>query len=85
MKHHILNAALALLALLSGALAVNVPSDGSDGAFSPSGNITVNLSQAVTGAWDASNAANAGKGIYDPTKWAVVFKYSSVNIPAGVR
>jgi hypothetical protein len=28
--------------------------------------------------------ANAGKGIYDPVKWAVVFKYTSVNIPTGV-
>ena len=47
-------------------------------------NVQVDLSQAVTGTWSANNTANAGKGIYDPVKWAVVFKYSSVNIPAGV-
>ena len=33
--------------------------------------VEVDLSQAVTGAWDANNAANAGKGVYDPSKWAV--------------
>ena len=64
--------------------AINVPSDGSDGAFNPTAHIEVDLSQAVTGTWSDNNAANAGKGIYDPQKWAVVFKYSSVDIPAGV-
>lgn len=57
---------------------------GTDGAFSPTANRVVDLSQAVTGKWDDDNTANAGKGIYDPDKWAVVFKYSSVNIPSGV-
>lgn len=57
--------------------------DGSDGAFSPSGtNVVVDLSQAATGAWD-SPSPMAGKGVYDATKWAVVFKYTSVNIPSG--
>jgi len=37
----------------------------------------------VTGSWDANNSANAGKGIYDAAKWAVVFKYTSVTIDAG--
>jgi hypothetical protein len=60
-----------------------IPSDGSDGAFNPAANIEVDLSQAVTGTWNTPSS-NPGKGIYDPNKWAIVFKYSSVNIPAGV-
>jgi hypothetical protein len=61
-----------------------IPSDGSDGAFAPIANVQVDLSQAVTGAWDTNNSANAGFGIYDPSRWAVVFKFASVSIPAGV-
>lgn len=56
----------------------------SDGAFSPVASTQVDLSQAVAGAWDGDNTAAAGKGRYDGAKWAVVFKYASVNIPAGV-
>jgi hypothetical protein len=79
-------AVIASLALSVGAAraAIVVSSDGSDGAFSPAGNIEIDLSKAVTGTWNASNAANAGKGIYDASKWAVVFKYTNVTIPAGV-
>ncbi len=67
------------------ALALNIPSDGSDGDFSPTGNIVVDLSLAPTDVWSANNSANVGKGVYDPSKWAVVFKYNSVNIPSGVK
>jgi hypothetical protein len=77
------SAALTVLCAMR-ALALTIPSDGSDGAFNPTSDIVVDLGLAPTGAWDANNAANAGKGRYDPTKWAVVYKYSSVNIPAGV-
>jgi hypothetical protein len=81
-------AALGLAACLPPAYAqLVIPSDGSDGAFNPGlspTNVVIDLSQAVTGNWNANNSANAGKGIYDASKWAVVFKYSSVNIPAGV-
>src|ERR1039458_6873898 len=62
---------------------LNIPSDGSDGALVISNNTVIDLSQAVTGNWTNNNAANAGKGIYDPAKWAVVFKYSSVVIASG--
>ncbi|MCX6876785.1 MAG: hypothetical protein NTW21_23685 [Verrucomicrobia bacterium] len=76
---------LALLGGVSSAFAqLIIPSDGSDGTFSPAANIEVDLSQAVTGTWTDDNTANTGKGIYDATKWAIVFKYASVNIPAGV-
>jgi hypothetical protein len=57
-----------------------VPSDGSDGALNITTNTVIDLSQAVTGSWSANNSAHAGLGIYDPTVWAVVFKYSSVTI-----
>ena len=60
---------------------------GSDGDFAPTANITIDLSLATDRAsvkWDADNKANKGNGIYDREKWAVVFKYASVNIPAGV-
>jgi hypothetical protein len=60
-----------------------VPSDGSDGALVITSNTVIDLSKAITGNWSDNNAANAGKGIYDPNKWAVVFKYSSVNIASG--
>ncbi len=81
----LLTLAAAALLLGSRALALlPIPSDGSDGNFNPGANIEVDLSQAVTGAWDANNAANAGLGRYDASKWAVVFKYASVNIPVGV-
>ncbi len=86
---HTSNMKLAALALSLAACSpqlfaqLNIPSDGSDGALNISANTVIDLSQAVTGNWTNNNTANAGKGIYDPNKWAVVFKYSSVNIQAG--
>lgn len=62
---------------------LTIPSDGSDGALNVTADTVIDLSQAVTGTWDQNNSANAGKGVYDPDKWAIVFKYTSVNI-AGV-
>ena len=53
--------------------------DGSDGVLNITSNTVIDLRLAVTGNWTNNNAANAGKGIYDPTQWPVVFKYSSVN------
>jgi hypothetical protein len=78
-------ACCAVVAIFAGAAycAITVPSDGSDGAFSPSSSVTIDLSQADTAAWNAP-APHPGKGVYDASKWAVVFKYSEVNIPQGV-
>lgn len=73
----------AALASSSAYGALNIPSDGSDGDLIITSDTVIDLSQAVTGNWDTDNSANAGKGIYDPTKWAVVFKYSSVTINGG--
>ena len=69
---------------LGASAAITVPgADGSDGVLNITADTVIDLSQAVTGVWDANNTANAGKGIYDAAKWAVVFKYSSVTIAAG--
>jgi hypothetical protein len=77
-------AAFALVASVGSAFAqLIIPSDGSDGAFSPAANIEIDLSQAVTGTW-SNPSTSPGNGIYDAQKWAIVFKYSSVNIPGGV-
>jgi len=54
--------------------------NGTDGVLNISTNTVIDLSRAVTAAWDSDNSANAGKGVYDASKWAVVFKYSSVTI-----
>lgn len=85
MKKHQLFALSLFVPMLPLAAQLNVPSDGSDGVFSPTVDIEVDLSQAITGVWsDDNSGANVGRGIYDPNQWAVVFEYSSVNIPAGV-
>ncbi len=68
----------------SAALALNYNNKGADGAFNPTGpTYVVDLAQAANGVWDGHPGANASRGIYDPEKWAVVFKFSSINIPVG--
>ncbi|MBN9693290.1 MAG: hypothetical protein J0M24_23860 [Verrucomicrobia bacterium] len=63
-----------------------IPSDGSDGPLNVAAGETVviDLAKAITGPWNTNNAAHAGQGVYDPQKWAVVFKYSTVNIQGNV-
>lgn len=60
--------------------------DGSDGAFSPVANTTVNLANSPDGTWNGVNPdpGTPLTGVYDGDKWAVVFRYSSVNIPSNV-
>ena len=87
MKFNTLLSLSIALILSARALALTIPSDGSDGAFNPMSNVVIDLGLATNTSaiiWSDSNVANAGNGIYDHNKWAVVFKYSSVNIPAGV-
>jgi len=60
---------------------LDVGSDGSDGALVVSANTEIDLSQAVTASWDTPSPT-PGKGVYDPDKWAVVFKYASVTVNA---
>jgi len=74
---------LASLALLAAAAprsfaALVIPgANGTDGALTITTSTEIDLSQAVTAAWDSNNSANAGKGVYDASQWAVVFKYTS--------
>lgn len=59
--------------------------NGTDGALNITADTVIDLSQAPTGTWDQDNSANPGKGVYDPEKWAVVFKYTGINIAAGAK
>src|SRR5690625_5076284 len=88
MKHPKRPIRLTLLPFLATALfsvsalaAISIPSDGSDGAFEPVADVVVDLSLAPSAAWQTPGD---GHGVYDPAQWAVVFKYTSVNIPEEV-
>jgi hypothetical protein len=75
---------IGLVALFAATVAnaqLTIPSDGSDGAFAPVADIEVDLGLAADATWDTPGTGN---GVYDGDKWAVVFKYTSVSIPAGV-
>lgn len=59
--------------------------NGSDGQLVVnSGTNIINLANAPTGSW-LTTSASPGNGTYDPTQWAVVFKYSNVVISAGAK
>jgi len=66
------------------ALAVTLPTEfaGSDGAFAPTQDVTIDLSAAPSGPWDLTSGA--GAGVYDAAQWAVVFRYTSVDVPEDV-
>jgi hypothetical protein len=89
MKLSLLSASLLSLApalVLPAHAAITIPgADGSDGALNITQDTVIDLSKATTGKWDDNNSANAGNGVYDPEKWAVVFKYTSVNVLAGKK
>ncbi len=76
------SAALLTAALLCRAVGdIVVPgANGTDGVLVVSTDTVIDLSKAVTAAWNSDNSANVGKGVYDASKWAVVFKYSDVNV-----
>lgn len=84
MKSLLLSLAVASATILPSNAAITVPgADASDGVLNITVDTEIDLSEAVEGDWDLPNGANAGKGVYDPAKWAVVFKYSSVTVAAG--
>jgi len=61
---------------------ITVPgADGSDGVLNATTTNypPIDLSLAATGSWDDPSPV-PGRGVYDPEKWVVVFKYTSVNI-----
>ena len=84
---------VALIFLLAGLAGhadaqINVGSDGSDGAFAfvaDAGDpnvMTIDLGLATTATWTTPSPV-AGLGVYDPTEWVVVFKFTNVTVPAG--
>lgn len=77
-RKSLLSAVLLITITASNALALDVGSDGLSGVLNPSSSVIIDLSLATTG-----DLADAGRtnGTYDPVRWAVIFKYSSVNIP----
>ena len=73
LKRALLGLALSIARGFAAHADIVVPgANGSDGTLNITTNTVIDLSQAVTGNWDTNNAANAGKGVYDPEKWAVV-------------
>src|SRR5690625_2589438 len=88
MKHPKRPMRLTLLPFLATALfsvsalaTFSIPSVGSDYALGPVSDDVVDLSLASSRAWQTPGD---GHGVYDPAQWAVVFKYTSVNIPEEV-
>ncbi len=81
------------LAVASAQGQLDVGSDGSDGALNPLSGTEIDLSLAAANtcgpggdeqcSWD-SPSPEAGQGVYDAEKWAVVFKYTAIDIPSGV-
>jgi len=64
--------------------AVTVPqADGSDGAFTPTESVVIDLSLAAEGTLDVPSPS-PGNGVFMPGGWGVVFRYSEVQIPSGV-
>lgn len=87
MPHHFWSLLMAAMLLISPCLVhgdIAIPSDGSDGDFAPTESVEIDLGEAADAAWNTASPV-AGKGVYDGEQWAVVFKYASVNIPAGVK
>ena len=56
---------------------------GTDGAFEPTSNIQIDLNAAAVGPW--ADTPGAGSGVYDPEQWAVIFRFTEVNIPGNVK
>ena len=63
----VLAAAFILLSSAASAALVIPGADGSDGVFSPTSNIEVDLSQAVTANWDTPSS-QPGKGVSSPSR-----------------
>jgi hypothetical protein len=86
MKNKIILNLLFAIGCISAQADIVIPgANGTDGALNITADTVIDLSQAPTGTWDQDNSANAGKGVYDPEKWAVVFKYTGINIAAGAK
>ena len=78
----VLAALLAIVTTSAHAQVVLPTTDFSDDTRDFAAEPVVDLSLAATGTWDATSPT-PGNGIYDPDKWAIVFKYTSITIPTG--
>ena len=65
------------------ALPIDYLNKGADLAFNPTVSTNIDLALAATADWQAAPPV-PGRGVYDSNQWAVVFKFSSINIPANV-
>ena len=84
MKTSILPLACLAALSVSASAAIIVPgANGTDGALNITADTVIDLGLAPVGPWDGDNSANAGKGVYGSGRWAVTFKYTSVNVAAG--
>ena len=83
MTHLMTCAVVAAMSMEVAKAALNIPSNGTDGDLVVTNNLEIDLSRATPGNWDDDNSANAGNGIYDASKWAVVFHYRSVIVQGG--
>ena len=45
--------------------------------FDITNDMVIDLRNATVGKWDTNNSANAGSGVNDSQKWAIIFKYKS--------
>lgn len=91
----LLSAAFAVSQMALRADIVIPGADGQDCGLTITQNTVIDLSLATTAKWNASYNSLAaadpnrvvddfiGKGVYDAEKWAVVFRYTDVNIAAG--
>ena len=86
MRNLIAVAALSALATCAYAQVTVPGADGSDGAFTPAFDTEIDLSLSPVAAWNGANPDpnTPLTGVYDADKWAVVFRYTEVNIPPGV-
>ena len=83
MRLSVLLSVASLIVPASALAIINVGSDGSDNVLSVTTNTTIDLSQAPAAVW-STPAPTPGKGVYDATQWAVIFKYDSVYVAPNV-
>lgn len=83
----LLAAALLPIVVRMGAFAADLnfsyANKGTDLVFRPTQSTNVELSRAASAPWESAPPV-PGAGVYDEEKWAVVYKFARVDIPAGV-
>ncbi len=73
-----------MLAISCAVQALDIPgANGTDGVFNPTKDVEIDLGLAAAGSWNGPNLSPTN-GVYDQTKWAIIFRYSRVEIPTNV-